>query len=175
MSDLKEDEENESTDLDASTNLQLKAKNTKSHATKRDKKAAHKQGESYVSKHSDNEPKDDGIWDDMAEIFTNNKDFQKQTNKDSAEIDTLMGNKKSKKPKHDKSNILVEKDNVNTEKPAEEDSETKSETKEDKETAKPEKKAKKEEKEDKPEKKAKKETKDDDEEEKPAAKKEKKE
>lgn len=170
MADLKEAEENESTDLDASTNLQLKAKNTKSHATKRDKKAAHKQGESYVSKHSDNEPKDDGIWDDMAEIFTNNKDFQKQTNKDSAEIDTLMGNKKSKKPKHDKSNILVEKDNVNTEKPAEEDSETK----EDKETAKPEKKAKKEEKEDKPEKKAKKETKDDDEEEKPA-KKEKKE
>jgi len=170
MSDLKEDEENENTDLDASTNLQLKSKNTKSHATKRDKKAAHKKGESYVSKHSDNEPKDDGIWDDMAEIFTNNKDFQKQTNKDSAEIDTLMGNKKSKKPKHDKSNILVEKDNVNTEKPAEEDSETK----EDKETAKPEKKVKKEEKEDKPEKKAKKETKDDDEEEKPA-KKEKKE
>lgn len=168
MADLKADEENEATDLDASTNLQLKAKNTKSHATKRDKKA---HNESYVSKHSANEPKDDGIWDDMAEIFTNNKDFQKQTNKDSAEIDTLMGNKKSKKPKHDKSNILVEKDNVNTEKPAEEDSETKSETKEEK----PEKKAKKEEKEDKPEKKAKKETKDDDEEEKPAAKKEKKE
>jgi hypothetical protein len=128
----------------------LKAKNTK---TKKAKK--HKDGESYVSKHSEAAKKDDGIWDDMAEIFTNNKDFQKQTNKDSAEIDSLLGNKKSKK--HDKINILTEKDNINTDKP-EDDSETKEETKPAKSTKK----------EDKPASKAKKET--DDEEEKPAKK-----
>ena len=107
--------------------VQLKEK--KSHDTKRNAKPSakkHKEGESYVSKHSEAVKKDDGIWDDMSEIFTNNKDFQKQTNKDSATIDTLMGNKKSKKH-GDKINILTEKDNVNTDKP-EDDAETKEES-----------------------------------------------
>lgn len=119
MADLREQEENEEVDLDASTNLQLKAKNTKT------KKAAkkHKEGESYVSKHSEKPKKDDGIWEDMAEIFTNNRDFQKQTNKDSETIDKLMGKTKKSK-KHDKINILTEKDNVKTDKP-EDDSESK--------------------------------------------------
>jgi len=65
MADLKEQDEEEATDLDASTNLQLKAKSSKS-------KKDHKKDESYVTKHSEKKKKDDGIWDDMAEIFTNN-------------------------------------------------------------------------------------------------------
>lgn len=113
--DLQDEEQNEQVDLDEEVNLQTKMKQTKSKKSK-----ARQDGESYVTKHSEAKKKDDGIWEDMAEIFSDNKDFQKQTDKDSAAIDKLMGVKKQHKKKHDKVNILTEKDNVNAEKPEDE-------------------------------------------------------